>query len=108
MRNPHDSQDSVKSDRWFVTNGVVAVGPTTYELVLRGVAYGRIPAGSFQMGSEKNPEEKPVHQVRFTYTFFIDNCAITQKQYMAWRWSTYRPWPMSLLRACPTAGWTCS
>jgi hypothetical protein len=35
------------SDRWFVTNGVVAVGPVTYELVLRGVAYGRIPVGSF-------------------------------------------------------------
>ncbi|MES1174400.1 MAG: hypothetical protein ABUL62_08720 [Myxococcales bacterium] len=47
MRNAHDPQDSAKSDRWFVTNGVVAVGPVTYELVLRGVAYGRIPAGSF-------------------------------------------------------------
>ena len=47
MRGAYDSQDSGKSDRWFVTNGVVAVGPVTYELVLRGVAYGRIPAGSF-------------------------------------------------------------
>lgn len=35
------------SDRWFVTNGVVALGPVSFELVLRGVAYGRIPAGSF-------------------------------------------------------------
>lgn len=35
------------SDSWFVTNGVVAVGPVTFELVLRGVAYGRIPVGSF-------------------------------------------------------------
>ena len=42
---PH-SQDG-SNDRWFVTNGVVAVGPVSYELVLRGVAYGRIPAGSF-------------------------------------------------------------
>jgi hypothetical protein len=47
MRGAHDPLDSGKSDRWFVTNGVVAVGPVTYELVLRGVAYGRIPAGSF-------------------------------------------------------------
>lgn len=46
MQQAHDSQ-STTSDRWFVTNGVVAVGPVTYELVLRGVAYGRIPAGSF-------------------------------------------------------------
>jgi hypothetical protein len=47
MHSAHDSQDSGTTDRWFVTNGVVAVGPVTYELVLRGVAYGRIPAGSF-------------------------------------------------------------
>jgi hypothetical protein len=38
---------NLHTDRWFVTNGVVAVGPVTYELVLRGVAYGRIPLGSF-------------------------------------------------------------
>ena len=30
-----------------MTNGVVALGPVSFELVLRGVAYGRIPAGSF-------------------------------------------------------------
>ena len=47
MHGRYDSHDSGVSDRWFVTNGVVAVGPVTYELVLRGVAYGRIPAGSF-------------------------------------------------------------
>ncbi len=47
MNRRHDSQDSGNSDRWFVTNGVVAVGPVSYELVLRGLAYGRIPAGSF-------------------------------------------------------------
>jgi len=33
-------------DRWFVTNGVVAVGPVSFELLLRGVALGRIPRGS--------------------------------------------------------------
>src|SRR5450755_622288 len=47
MQHARGSQDTSSSDRWFVTNGVVAVGPVSYELVLRGVAYGRIPAGSF-------------------------------------------------------------
>jgi hypothetical protein len=35
------------SDRWFVTNGLVAVGPVTFELVQRGLAYGRISTTSF-------------------------------------------------------------
>jgi hypothetical protein len=47
MRSPDHPRDGGASDRWFVTNGVVALGPVSYELVLRGVAYGRIPAGSF-------------------------------------------------------------
>jgi hypothetical protein len=34
-------------DRWFVTNGVTAVGPVSFELLRRGVESGRIPAGSF-------------------------------------------------------------
>lgn len=33
-------------DRWFVTNGVVAVGPVSFELLLRGVAQGKIPPNS--------------------------------------------------------------
>ena len=47
MRSLEDSRNSGASDRWFVTNGIVAMGPVSYELVLRGVAYGRIPSGSF-------------------------------------------------------------
>jgi len=47
LQYANDSHDAGSIDRWFVTNGVVAVGPVSYELVLRGVAYGRIPAGSF-------------------------------------------------------------
>ncbi len=47
MPSSDDSRDGGSSDRWFVTNGIVAMGPVSYELVLRGVAYGRIPAGSF-------------------------------------------------------------
>ncbi|HYQ18905.1 MAG TPA: hypothetical protein VEQ58_24180, partial [Polyangiaceae bacterium] len=43
-----DSEDSGgPSDRWFVTNGILAVGPVTFELLLRGVAYGRIGATAF-------------------------------------------------------------
>jgi len=41
-------EDSVSpSDRWFVTNGILAVGPVTFELLLRGVAHGRIGPTSF-------------------------------------------------------------
>ena len=47
MRSPEDPRDGSPSDRWYVTNGIVALGPVSFELVLRGVAYGRIPAGSF-------------------------------------------------------------
>jgi len=47
MTSLDDSRDGGASDRWFVTNGIVALGPVSFELVLRGVAYGRIPAGSF-------------------------------------------------------------
>ncbi|HKY38866.1 MAG TPA: hypothetical protein VJN18_23155 [Polyangiaceae bacterium] len=39
--------NAAPSDRWFVTNGVVAVGPVTFELVQRGLAYGRISTTSF-------------------------------------------------------------
>jgi hypothetical protein len=38
---------SARSDRWFVTNGVVAVGPISFELLMRGATHGRIPTGSF-------------------------------------------------------------
>jgi hypothetical protein len=34
-------------DRWYVTNGVTAVGPVAFELMQRGVSAGRIPPGSF-------------------------------------------------------------
>lgn len=42
-----DPGSTAPSDRWFVTNGVVAVGPVTFELVQRGVAFGRISTTSF-------------------------------------------------------------
>ncbi len=39
--------DMSVADRWYVTNGVVAVGPVSFDLLNRGVAEGRIPPGSF-------------------------------------------------------------
>ena len=42
-----DPGNTAPSDRWFVTNGVVVVGPVTFELVQRGVALGRISTTSF-------------------------------------------------------------
>ena len=46
---PRDSvpPSAPRGDRWFVTNGVVAVGPISFELLLRGAAHERIPRGSF-------------------------------------------------------------
>lgn len=41
------TEDHSSDDRWFITNGVQAVGPVTFELMTRGVAAGRIPPGSF-------------------------------------------------------------
>ena len=41
------SNPTAAIDRWFVTNGVVAVGPVTFDLLTRGVAQGRIPVNSF-------------------------------------------------------------
>lgn len=34
-------------DRWYVTNGVSPVGPVSFDLLLRGVEAGKVPAGSF-------------------------------------------------------------
>jgi GYF domain 2 len=35
------------ADQWFVTNGVVAVGPVEFDRLARGIAHGQISAGSF-------------------------------------------------------------
>ncbi len=38
---------SASTDVWYVTNGVVAVGPVAFTLLSRGIASGRIPPASF-------------------------------------------------------------
>ncbi len=45
--NVQTEEITSNNDQWFVTNGVEAVGPVTFELLSRGVSAGRIPAGSF-------------------------------------------------------------
>jgi hypothetical protein len=47
MSVPNEPEASLDSDRWYVTNGVVAVGPVSFDLLTRGVAAGRIPPGSY-------------------------------------------------------------
>jgi hypothetical protein len=47
MSVPTNPELSPDADRWFVTNGVVAVGPVSFDLMTRGVAAGRIPPGSY-------------------------------------------------------------
>lgn len=43
----HAPPSGKRSDRWFVTNGVVAVGPVSFDMLTRGATGGRIPTGSF-------------------------------------------------------------
>jgi hypothetical protein len=47
MSVPTNPEVSLDTDAWFVTNGVVAVGPVSFDLVTRGVAAGKIPPGSY-------------------------------------------------------------
>jgi formylglycine-generating enzyme required for sulfatase activity len=42
-----------------------------------------IPAGSFQMGSNKYDDEKPVHKVEIKEAFYLGKTEVTQKQYQA-------------------------
>ena len=44
---PLEAVPASSEDRWYVTNGVVAVGPVGFELMKRGIEAGRIPPGSF-------------------------------------------------------------
>ncbi len=44
---PPSSSPVSSGDRWYVTNGVVAIGPITFEVLRRGARAGRVPPGSF-------------------------------------------------------------
>lgn len=47
MSTSENPEANPESDLWYVTNGVVAVGPVSFDLLTRGVAAGRIPPGSY-------------------------------------------------------------
>jgi formylglycine-generating enzyme required for sulfatase activity len=60
-------------------NGVLTIGGVLYELA-------SIPAGEFQMGnnsSEANFDEKPVHTVRLSKTFWMGKTEVTQGLWQA-------------------------
>jgi formylglycine-generating enzyme required for sulfatase activity len=40
-----------------------------------------IPAGTFLMGSDKDPETSPVHEVKITYPILLGACEVTNAQY---------------------------
>jgi hypothetical protein len=44
---PSSAPSAAAGDRWYVTNGVVAIGPISFELLRRGARSGRVPSGSF-------------------------------------------------------------
>lgn len=44
---PSSSAPVSSGDRWYVTNGVVAIGPISFEVLRRSARAGRIPQGSF-------------------------------------------------------------
>ncbi len=44
---PPSSSPVSSGDRWYVTNGVVAIGPISFEVLRRGARAGRVPQGSF-------------------------------------------------------------
>jgi formylglycine-generating enzyme required for sulfatase activity len=64
---------------------VVSVSTPEPRLVDRfGIAFILIPAGTFQMGSERGSnDEKPVHIVRLSRPFYLGICPVTQRQWEA-------------------------
>jgi len=57
---------------------------TSKEGVIYGYQFIKIPAGSFNMGSDSGkPYEKPVHLVTIAYDFWMMETEVTQKQWTA-------------------------
>ena len=63
----------------------VSVSPPEPRLVDRfGIAFVLIPAGTFQMGSERgSDDEKPVHTVRLSRPFYLGMYSMIQRQWEA-------------------------
>jgi len=56
--------------------------PQTIEAPLPGMTFVKIPAGSFQMGSNENSNEQPVHTVNIK-SFYLMTTEVTQAQWQA-------------------------
>jgi len=83
-----DAQISSFSREILLRQGIEIPVPTTGADYLEwvdprtGIAYVTIPAGEFQMGSEKGDgDEKPVHPVRITQPFRLGKYSVTNAQY---------------------------
>ena len=48
-----------------------------------GMKFVLIEAGSFQMGGEKHPDEKPIHKVKISRPFYMQTTEVTQAQWEA-------------------------
>ncbi len=47
----------------------------------KGIEMVYVPAGKFLMGSNKNPREKPIHEVQITQPFWLDLTPVTNAAY---------------------------
>ncbi len=54
--------------------------PQTFKSSI-GMEFVKIPAGSFQMGSNINPKEGPQRQVTLSQEFYLGKTEVTQEQY---------------------------
>ena len=77
------------AERWRVkvmTPGGEAWKEITYYKNPLGMEFVRVPAGEFQMGSEKgSADEKPVHRVRIAKAFYMQAHEVTNGQYRMFR-----------------------
>jgi formylglycine-generating enzyme required for sulfatase activity len=48
-----------------------------------GMKFTKIPAGEFNMGSEESDNEKPVHKVKISNSFYLGTYPVTQREWKA-------------------------
>ena len=73
---------------WFVAGGgqgrEVPAVPTAASDTLTnsiGMRFVRIPAGTFDMGSNRGGDERPVHRTQITKPFYLSRFEVTQEQW---------------------------
>ena len=60
---------------------VAEAAPSAFVDERTGIAFVRIPVGSFRMGDEKWDHTKPIHSVRITQDFFLGKYPVTNEEY---------------------------